>query len=458
VPHHVAISEPLLSAYISTPCKVRIGVVIRGDDGDMSTAMNRERLPAGFEGREIVHPDGSLTRVARGAITTLAANPNPVADDGSSGVVRLSQGALWHQPAAGAPAGQVFVVEVGSARIITEDATFALILEADGSCFLTSVAGTISVHGRGSPVVVAPLQAAVLSPTGELVDTVQATPDEVRSDPWVGSNLSLSEVQPDAAPVLVPVPAAMPDPSTEVAEARPEGEPRPEGEDEPDTGTETVLATEPGAEAEVEAEAEEPDADGSAGTRIRAVVAAVLVIIGIVIAVIAIHGVASSNKGSSGLESTDSTTASGRGATSAPATSSAVASRSAAAPTSTPPTSAGGTTTGGAPALSTPPSTVAQVASHFSVHPTRCAQTGSQLSAEGNLTNLDPTAHNYRVTVVFTIKDSHGATMPAASVTADVADATPNQLVTWQATTTYGSDLTASQGGCKVGSVQIVGG
>src|SRR4051812_7250267 len=102
-------------------------------------------MPGG-EGREVVHPDGSLTRVASGTITTLAAGDAAIDDDGSSGIVRLSQGALWHQPDADAAAGQGFAVDIGSARITSEDATFAVIVEPDGSCFITSVGGSIRIQ------------------------------------------------------------------------------------------------------------------------------------------------------------------------------------------------------------------------------------------------------------------------------------------------------------------------
>src|SRR5437763_12329985 len=154
---------------MSRSAGARVGAADLRRCGAVSPAVNRETPMPGGEGREVVHPDGSLTRAAEGAITTLAAGDAVIDDDGSAGIVRLSQGALWHQPDADAPAGQAFAVGIGSARITTDDATFAVIVEADGSCFVTSIAGSVRIQGQGRSMLVAPLAATLLSPTGHLL-------------------------------------------------------------------------------------------------------------------------------------------------------------------------------------------------------------------------------------------------------------------------------------------------
>ena len=449
-------------------------------------------MPGG-EGRQVVHPDGSLTRVAMGAITTLAAGDVAVADDGSEGVVRLSQGALWHQPDVEAPAGQSFAVEIGSARIITEDATFAVIVEADGSSFLTSIGGDVRIQAPNRSIPVSPLEAAMLSPGGELLDSIQATPDEVMGDPWVGTNLTLSGINPadvrvperrprfeprpvptrepeaeaptvEAPPPIVapppieePPPIEQPagwamaeptvlEPEAEVEERAPEAEPEAEAPAEvvePEVAepevvepevAETELAEPEPEVAEEEAEEEEYARESS---RLRVGVAALLVLVGLVVVILAVKGlVKSDNNSESDVASTGTSAASST--TTAPGSSS----------------TAPGQSTTAAPAGT--PSTTTATGGRYTVHPTRCAQTGSQLTAEGNLTNLDADPHNYRVTVVFTVADTNGGTKQAASATTDVANVTPNQPTTWKATTTYDQDLSASQGGCKVGNVEIL--
>src|SRR5437763_1021767 len=67
---------------------------------------------------------------------------------------------------------------------------------ADG--LITSRSGRVRVIGPGAPVPIAPLEAAILAPTGELLDSIQATPEEVLGDPWVGANLTRSNIDPSS--------------------------------------------------------------------------------------------------------------------------------------------------------------------------------------------------------------------------------------------------------------------
>src|SRR5205807_1226569 len=119
--------------------------------------------------------------------------------------------------------------------------------------------------------------------------------------------------------------------------------------------------------------------------RLRVGVAAGLVLIGLVVVVIAIKGLVSSGESKDLATTGTSTTAAGSTTTS-----------------KSTPGGAPGSTAAPTTGASEPASTAPKGGGRYTVHPTRCAQTGSQLTAEGNLTNLDTSPHSYRVTVVFT--------------------------------------------------------
>src|SRR5947207_1262897 len=84
-----------------------------------------------------------------------------------------------------------------------------------------------------------------------------------------------------------------------------------------------------------------------------------------------------------------------------------------------------------------PPSTTVDPATRYAVHPTRCSQTGNQVTAEGTISNADTAAHSYKIEVLFTT--DNGATT-AITATATVQHVPPNVPTSWSTTTTYAPD------------------
>jgi hypothetical protein len=489
---------------------------------------NIERvLPAG-QGREVVHPDGSLTRVDDAASTSLGASDPPMPEDGSDGVVRLERGQLWHEADPASPPGQRFDVHLPRIRVMSKDGTFAVMVEHDGSSFVTAIAGDVAVVGDDDVAVhIAPLDAALMSPEGLIVDAILSTADELQRDSWIGPNLRLSAIdagnvrlpsetprfEPRPAPVATAAPpagapevaepvaeapaeeapvleatpaveeapvaeAAVVEPPVEIAEPlrvsadeapaaatvvegeAPAVEERPAGHatsergftwdwGTPSTSGAATIAAEPAVEAtepelvvpaevlegrdrsgvveEAELEEEEPASPA------RAMVAAALVLVGLIIVVIAIRGLLHS-------ESPQDVTPSQATSTVPEGSSGSTAST----------TGSGGTTGTTAKGGSTTTAKSA-TAARYTVHPTRCAQSGNQLTAEGTITNLDTTNHSYRIRVIFTTD----GTNQAATASADVSKAQPNKPAPWTMSTSYSGDLSKS-GGCRVGSVDII--
>jgi len=390
------------------------------DNVVVDVAAGLKRPAADGLGSEILHDDGSVTRLS----------PDAVAE-ASSGVLRLQRGSAWHEPPVSAP-GQRFKVELGRASVTTENGVLAIVAEADGSSFITAVEGSLTIEGPGAPVELSQLQAAQLSGTGDLLDLIGATEEELQKDPWIGRNVALSSARPVLDTVVMPPPPTPPtewpetepletepletespgieSPDTESLEAEPVAVPEVEPQPGPtaETDLEPIEAAAPAA-ADVEADSTPPagtakarkerrPAAGPAKRRRRRTVLGLVALgVGVVIVVAAV-AVGLSNNNSKGSSATPE-----------------------------------------------------QIAQRVSVKPTRCASDNDQLVVEGTVTNLDTATHSYRIHVVFT----GPPTPPGASV--DVHKVKPNKPAGWKAATPFKGDL-ATITGCQVSQVQPISG
>jgi hypothetical protein len=166
---------------------------------------------SGLAEQEILHDDGSLTRLSADA---------DAAVQGAS--VRLTQGSVWHEPPVSAP-GEPFAIDVPGARIRGDDAILAVVAERDGTSFVTAVAGTITITGPDPAVELPPLHAAQLSSEGRVLDLIAATEEELDRDPWIAQNITLASSR-TAADVA---PAGAGEPAEVAREPEPEPEPAP---------------------------------------------------------------------------------------------------------------------------------------------------------------------------------------------------------------------------------------
>jgi hypothetical protein len=533
-----------------------------GDDAVEGRRTNNiEQSVADGEGREILHPDGSLSRVADGTATSLDAGEASAPDDGSRGRVRLAVGSLWHEADPDSPAGQTFEIELPAGRITSRDATFGVMCEADGSAFVTAVAGEVTVIAdQARPLQLAPLEAVMYSATGEFLDAIRAEPGELAGDPWIGRNLRLSDIDPaavrlpsiraprpappavaDDAETTVTEPAASQAETAEAAVADTAVTEAPladafvaeaaaadlaeagmagstaetmdaadtiDAEDATGTADATHTADVVGIDASdevgdtaaattsawptidepstwgagtaaVDDDLDEADApelvvptaviargedvdddeyeadEGAPPRRFRTAAAVFLILAGAAIVLVAVLSwIGRSSKSNVDASSTATTVTTQNGA--AATTTTAVKPTTTAVPgtTAAPGTTAkpGTPTTTPGSATTTPPTTV-DPSTRYAVHPTRCSQTGNQVTAEGTVTNADTVAHSYKIEVVFTT--DNGATT-ATTATATVQHVPPNVPTSWSTTTTYAPDLAKGGGGCRIGNVTIL--
>src|SRR5262249_27883466 len=98
----------------------------------------------------------------------------------------LDRGLLWYEPP---ESGTLpFSVRTGSVLLRGLDATFAVAVEADGTCFVIVVSGSVSVSGTDEGAVES-MDAIAISASGRIVDRIPVSPEELAADTWVGANL-----------------------------------------------------------------------------------------------------------------------------------------------------------------------------------------------------------------------------------------------------------------------------
>jgi hypothetical protein len=122
-------------------------------------------------------------------------SPDSVADVGFGGdpnAIVLHRGELWHEPSNDLDSVPRTVV-VQSTQVVAPDASFAVMVEEDGTAFIVAVTGRVALRlPDGQNCELQSMGAMALSPDGALSGPIVTSLEELAGDEWVGSNLRRS--------------------------------------------------------------------------------------------------------------------------------------------------------------------------------------------------------------------------------------------------------------------------
>ena len=481
-------------------------------DTEVNAVGDVVRRAGGMEAVEIVHRDGTVSRLSDDSVLDEA----PVASDAGSSIA-VVRGSSWHRVAG---AVNAFRIDIPSGSVTSNDGVFTIVCEGSGSSFVVCLDGAATVQVDGSTSDLHAMEAIDISPSGALGEKIEVTEDEVRTDPWVAMNLELghepAEVPASARAAAVPTTVTREEPevveeaegaeATEAAadaavdeaapevveepEAEAEEEPEPEAEEEPAAAVVEPEVEEEEPEPEVEEPAavvepeveEEPEEAEEPTTKVASGAAAVeleseeegeeepeeeaeleherVVVVGrgprrqptlwvaLILALIAVALFAL------GRHAEDQRPVAGTQIDTTrtslvPSTTARPSTASTATPLTAPSTTAPPDTTPSTSA--TPTSAVAPPGTTYDITLTRCSQSGSTIFAEGVITNKAAAPQSYRITVAFLGADQS----KVAEAVATVPNVAPKQKVSWKGTGSYAGDLKGS-GGCQTERVELI--